>query len=193
MNQPCAPITPKRVVEKDFMRVYCCLKPILPVASSCIEVISDTMVKLLTKDPSKPKFYKFKRVFTETKTQQEIFNEVAIPLIEQLVNGKNGLLLTYDVTNNGKTYAVTGTRQDIDIMPRCLDVLFNSINDFQTKKFTFKLNRANKFIVQSKKKYLNAIEIRFQTTIKSKHIFLHINKFVLNYVKVFFAKYLVLL
>lgn len=144
MKETFTPKTPRS------MRVYCRLKPILPNASSCINVVSDTAVQLSTQDVSKSsKLYKFKRVYTETKTQKEIFDDVALPLIEQLVRGKNGLLFTYGVTGSGKTYTMMGMKQNTGIMPRCLNVLFNSINEFQANRFTFKPNRRNGFIIQS--------------------------------------------
>jgi len=46
-----------------------------------------------------------------------------------------GLLFAYGVTNSGKTYTMTGSGQDQGILPRCLDVLFNSIEEQQAKKY----------------------------------------------------------
>jgi kinesin family protein 23 len=34
-------------------------------------------------------------------------------------------------------------------MPRCLDVIFNSITNYQAKKFVFKPDRMNRFDIQS--------------------------------------------
>lgn len=74
---------------------------------------------------------------------------VALPLVENFINGKNGLLFTYGVTGSGKTYTMTGEPQDAGIMPRCLDVIFNTIANYQTKKFVFKPDKLNGFDVQS--------------------------------------------
>ena len=46
-----------------------------------------------------------------------------------------GLLFTYGITSSGKTYTMTGALDDQGIMPRCLDVLFNSIGGLQAKKY----------------------------------------------------------
>lgn len=78
-----------------------------------------------------------------------MFDEVALPLVEKLIKGNNGLLFTYGVTGSGKTYSMTGVKDNIGIMPRCLDVLFNSIFDYQASKFVFKPDRMNGFEVQS--------------------------------------------
>ena len=50
---------------------------------------------------------------------------------------------------SGKTYAMTGDAQNQGIMPRCLNVLFKTISDYQTKKFVFKPDRLNGFEIIS--------------------------------------------
>ncbi|XP_031366773.1 kinesin-like protein KIF23 isoform X2 [Apis dorsata] len=44
---------------------------------------------------------------------------------------------------------MTGESQDAGIMPRCLDVIFNSIANYQTKKFIFKPDKLNGFDIQN--------------------------------------------
>jgi kinesin family protein 23 len=48
------------------------------------------------------------------------------------------LLFAYGVTGSGKTHTMTGSLQNPGILPRCLDVFFNSIAPMQAKKFVFK-------------------------------------------------------
>ena len=47
----------------------------------------------------------------------------------------SGLLFAYGVTNSGKTYTMAGEPGEPGILPRTLDVLFNSIRDVQTPKY----------------------------------------------------------
>ena len=51
------------------------------------------------------------------------------PLIKDALEGQNGLLFAYGVTNSGKTYTMQGGNTDgsAGILPRTLDVIFNSI------------------------------------------------------------------
>lgn len=93
--------------------------------------------------------FTFKKIFTEIHNQKDVFNIVARPLVENLIKGKNGLLFTYGVTGSGKTYTMTNHKSSVGILPRCLDVLFNTISDYQAKKFVFKPDRMNGFEVQS--------------------------------------------
>ena len=59
------------------------------------------------------------------------------------------LLFAYGITSSGKTYSMTGTPQDQGILPRCLDVLFNSIDELQSKKYVFKPDKMNGFEAQT--------------------------------------------
>uniref|UniRef100_F1KQ94 Kinesin-like protein n=1 Tax=Ascaris suum TaxID=6253 RepID=F1KQ94_ASCSU len=74
-------------------------------------------------------FYKFSYVFDESDSQRVVFERSAVDLIENLVHGRNSLLFTYGVTGSGKTYTMTGntTEASTGILPRTLDVIFNSL------------------------------------------------------------------
>lgn len=89
--------------------------------------------------------YEFGYVFDDSDSQQSVFNRCAVDLIQDLVVGKNGLLFTYgvnrltilknstffQVTGSGKTYTMTGkpTPDGTGVLPRTLDVIFNSIDN----------------------------------------------------------------
>jgi len=78
-----------------------------------------------------------------------VYGSVAQPLVENLLKGRNSLLFTYGVTGSGKTYTMTGNLKHRGIMPRCLDVLFRTISDYQAKKFVFKPDKLNGFEILS--------------------------------------------
>ncbi|KFQ36307.1 Kinesin-like KIF23, partial [Mesitornis unicolor] len=92
--------------------------------------------------------YSFKEVFGTLVVQKTLFDVVAKPLVEDLIRGKNGLLFTYGVTGSGKTHTMTGSPGDGGLLPRCLDMIFNSIGPFQAKRFVFKLDDKNGVDVQ---------------------------------------------
>lgn len=154
------PKTPCRtkVPSKDSLQVYCRLRPMPSLNDvSCITVISDTTLQLTSPETAvnfrsgvyKETQYNFNRVFDDKTSQKSIYDEVALPLVEQLVKGRNGLLFTYGVTGSGKTYTMTGVPSDGGIMPRCLDVLFNSISEYQSRRHIFKPDKMNGFEVQT--------------------------------------------
>lgn len=60
------------------------------------------------------------------------------------------MLFTYGITSSGKTFTVTGKSRDCGILPRTLDVLFNSIKDNMVRfNFIFKPDGQNGFEIRS--------------------------------------------
>ncbi|XP_045678701.1 kinesin-like protein KIF23 isoform X5 [Phyllostomus hastatus] len=142
---------------KDPVGVYCRVRPLsFPDQECCIEVINNTTVQLHTPEgyrlnrngDYKEIQYSFKRVFGPHTTQKELFDVVANPLVDDLIHGKNGLLFTYGVTGSGKTHTMTGSLGEGGLLPRCLDMIFNSIGSFQAKRYVFKSNDRNSMDIQ---------------------------------------------
>ncbi|XP_063702166.1 kinesin-like protein KIF23 isoform X2 [Culicoides brevitarsis] len=145
-------------LNRDPVQVYCRIRPMQSDADlSCLKVISPTTVVL-----TPPEFavnYKvgnlketqctFSQVFDADSKQRDVYMSVAQSLVENLIRGKSGLLFSYGVTGSGKTYTMTGDVKHRGIMPRCLDALFKTISDYQTKKFVFKPDRMNGFEILS--------------------------------------------
>lgn len=115
-----------------------------------LESLSDTAVRMV--DPSRddsrvysgiPRFrlsaaptsstYTFTHVFPPTTQQPEFFVKTTLPIVRSLLDGEDGLLFAYGVTNSGKTYTMQGGSQESSsgILPRIIDVLFNSTEGLQ--------------------------------------------------------------
>nr|XP_028561566.1 kinesin-like protein KIF23 isoform X11 [Podarcis muralis] len=142
---------------KDPVGVYCRLRPLsVPDQECCVKVINTTTVQVHPPDgyrifrngEYKEVQYSFKEVFNIGGTQKHVFDVVAKPLVDDLIHGKNGLLFTYGVTGSGKTYTMTGSPGDGGLLPRCLDMIFNSIGSLQAKRYVFKLDDKNGVEVQ---------------------------------------------
>ncbi|NXS56619.1 KI20A protein, partial [Brachypteracias leptosomus] len=82
--------------------------------------------------------FTFSQVFGPETTQSEFFEGSMKELVRSYVNGVNGLVFTYGVTNAGKTFTIQGTSKDFGILPRSLDVIFNHIRGRQYLKMNFK-------------------------------------------------------
>ncbi|EJW70794.1 hypothetical protein WUBG_18301 [Wuchereria bancrofti] len=93
--------------------------------------------------------YEFSYVFDDSDSQRVVFERTALDLIENLIRGKNSLLFTYGVTGSGKTYTMTGNTEEesIGILPRTLDVIFNSLIN-RIDKCVFKPDGRNGFNVR---------------------------------------------
>ncbi|KFP54753.1 Kinesin-like KIF20A, partial [Cathartes aura] len=73
-----------------------------------------------------------------TFSQSEFFEGSMKEIVRAYVNGVNGLVFTYGVTNAGKTFTIQGTSKDFGILPRSLDVIFNHIRGRYYLKMNFK-------------------------------------------------------
>ncbi|XP_021495631.1 kinesin-like protein KIF23 isoform X4 [Meriones unguiculatus] len=142
---------------KDPVGVYCRVRPLsFPDQECCVEVVNNTTVQLHAPEgyrlnrngEYKETQYSFKRVFGTHTTQKELFDVVASPLVDDLIHGKNGLLFTYGVTGSGKTHTMTGSPGSGGLLPRCLNMIFNSIGSFQAKRYVFKSNDRNSMEIQ---------------------------------------------
>ncbi|KAM9766222.1 kinesin-like protein KIF23 isoform 5-T5 [Menidia menidia] len=144
-------------IEKDPVGVYCRIRPLgTEDEECCIEMISSSTIQLHAPDGLKANRngeyketqYSFKKVFGINTTQMELFEDVAKPLVEDLIHCKNGLLFTYGVTGSGKTFTMTGSPGEGGLLPRSLDMLFNSIGPFQAKRFVLKPDDKNGIEIQ---------------------------------------------
>ncbi|NXH60593.1 KI20A protein, partial [Rhabdornis inornatus] len=82
--------------------------------------------------------FTFSQVFGPETTQSEFFEGSTKDIVRAYVNGVNGLVFTYGVTNAGKTFTIQGTSKDLGILPRSLDVIFNHIRGRHYLKMNFK-------------------------------------------------------
>ncbi|XP_049578266.1 kinesin-like protein KIF23 isoform X1 [Syngnathus scovelli] len=149
---------PKKSGQKDPVGVYCRVRPLGgETEECCIEVISGTTIQLHAPEGFKTNRngeyketqYSFKKVFGVLVSQVELFESVAKPLVDDLIHGRNGLLFTYGVTGSGKTFTMTGSQGLGGLLPRSLDMLFNSIGSFQAKRYVFRSDDKNGIEVQN--------------------------------------------
>jgi kinesin family protein 20 len=87
--------------------------------------------------------YKFTRVFSpsnnpaplisDPNSQANFFKQTTLPLIQDLFNGQNCLLFAYGPTGSGKTWTVQGDGEDPGLLPRAMDVIWNSVKGKESK------------------------------------------------------------
>lgn len=75
--------------------------------------------------------FKFSEIFDQESTQEEVFDKVARPLTESVLEGYNGTIFAYGQTGSGKTFTMSGseTWQLRGIIPRVLAFLFDEIEE----------------------------------------------------------------
>ncbi|KAI0963139.1 hypothetical protein AcW1_000304 [Taiwanofungus camphoratus] len=122
---------------KAFLRIRPHLGDGEPSSEPYLDPISDTAVRMSDPYTSHTRLsnvgpssiYTFSHVFPSETQQPEFFTKTTLPLVRDLLEGESGLLFTYGVTNSGKTYTIQGGSGEgsAGILPRTLDVIFNSI------------------------------------------------------------------
>ncbi|MBW0504235.1 hypothetical protein O181_043950 [Austropuccinia psidii MF-1] len=139
--------------KKEPIKAYLRIRPpniSSNVTSPYIEILNDTEVLLIPpSNPSTSNFnpqdtinakYKFTRVYGPQVSQKEFFDGTGLGLVSDLLQGKSSLCFAYGVTASGKTYTIQGgldnprggQSADPGLLPRTMDVLFNSIGSNQT-------------------------------------------------------------
>ena len=59
----------------------------------------------------------------------EIFNMLAKPIIESVMEGFNGTIFAYGQTSSGKTHTMMGCEEDIGITPLTVQAIFSYIDE----------------------------------------------------------------
>ncbi|CAG0897459.1 unnamed protein product [Cyprideis torosa] len=140
--------TPSPDAFKDPVLVYCRIRP--HDGPTSIKKVDDTTVRLEPPESNVGYDYRFAQVFGPDCTQEELFDVTTQESIKNLLNGKNSLMYTYGVSGSGKTFTVTGTNDNIGLVPRSLDVLFNSLRDLnQLPRCQLKPDGANGYVIVS--------------------------------------------
>ena len=78
--------------------------------------------------------YTFTKVFDEGASQEEIFEEVAMPLLKRFVRGIDALLFAYGATSAGKTFTVKGTDGEPGLLPRMVKSLLTQTPPKNTER-----------------------------------------------------------
>ncbi|XP_055546417.1 protein claret segregational [Wyeomyia smithii] len=116
------------------IRVFCRVRPPLSSELDRLECtwkyLDEQSLEILTTDGSKRMEFSFDHVFHSKTTQEDIFDNVA-PLIQSALDGYNVCIFAYGQTGSGKTYTMDGVSESIGVIPRTVDLIFNSIEDYK--------------------------------------------------------------
>ena len=95
---------------------------------------SQNLIKLKDPNPDKQsepsQEFSFERIYDWNSGQKDFFDQVAKPLIQDVLEGYNGTILAHGQTGSGKTYTIQGNLAEKDqygIIPRAAEEIFKSI------------------------------------------------------------------
>uniref|UniRef100_A0A8D0DTG5 Kinesin-like protein n=1 Tax=Salvator merianae TaxID=96440 RepID=A0A8D0DTG5_SALMN len=91
---------------------------------------------MATEDP--PKQFTFDGAYDMNQNTEQIYNEIAYPLIEGVTEGYNGTIFAYGQTGSGKSFTMQGivdSSTQKGVIPRAFDHLFESVQCAENTKF----------------------------------------------------------
>ncbi|XP_013399469.1 kinesin-like protein KIF11-B [Lingula anatina] len=96
------------------------------------------------------KTFQFDRVFGPKSTQFEVYKEVAMPVIDEVLMGYNCTIFAYGQTGTGKTYTMEGERSggetnwendpEAGIIPRSMAHLFDKLEKIENCEFSVRVS-----------------------------------------------------
>ena len=99
------------------------------VANSVIRKQVDTVSQV--SDMKGSHKFSFDRVFGSEATQADVFQEVAVPAVDGVINGYNGTIFCYGQTGSGKSFTMEGGSLydpvTKGLIPRMFEYLFDKI------------------------------------------------------------------
>ncbi|GLV35272.1 Kinesin-like protein at 64D [Carabus blaptoides fortunei] len=73
--------------------------------------------------------YRFCSIFDQYSRQNDVFDKLARPVVNSVLQGYNGTIFAYGQTGSGKTYSITGSAEyeNRGLIPRTIQYIFNYI------------------------------------------------------------------
>ena len=126
---------------KQTIKIFCRIKPTKAAKKAIYEIqpqdSGDQIVLNVPKDEAvgfvnnkKEEYrFKFEKIFEQDCLQEDIFENVAEPVIDNVISGYNGTIFAYGQTGSGKTFTITGGPEkyaDRGIIPRTIAHFFDT-------------------------------------------------------------------
>jgi len=128
---------------KGNIRVYCRTRPMLPnedkenTGMDHIDHDKDEKsLKIFQNNKTFP--FEFDRVFDTKSTQEQIFDDVS-QLIQSALDGYNVCIFAYGQTGAGKTYTMEGCEDNLGIIPRAMELIFEKCENNKKFGWTYQL------------------------------------------------------
>ena len=121
---------------KAHIDVYARLRPVKkPSANLDVDYASHAISVKMPRDSTQGLInnsrenysFAFSRVLDQTVTQDTVYDTIASPVVESVLEGYNGTIFAYGQTGSGKTFTITGGADryvDRGIIPRAISHIF---------------------------------------------------------------------
>uniref|UniRef100_A0A8C2V2I0 Centromere-associated protein E n=1 Tax=Chinchilla lanigera TaxID=34839 RepID=A0A8C2V2I0_CHILA len=86
------------------------------------------------------KSFNFDRVFHNNETTKNVYEEIAVPIIDSAIQGYNGTIFAYGQTASGKTHTMMGSKDCLGVIPRAIHDIFQKIKKFPDREFLLRVS-----------------------------------------------------
>ncbi|OBS73592.1 hypothetical protein A6R68_15870, partial [Neotoma lepida] len=80
------------------------------------------------------------RVFHSNETTKNVYEEIAVPIINSAIQGYNGTIFAYGQTASGKTHTMMGSEDCLGVIPRAIHDIFQRIKKFPEREFLLRVS-----------------------------------------------------
>ena len=118
-------IRPENKIEKEGKYARC-------VTFDSTNISVDCVPESKVSDFAGHHQFTFDAIFGPDSKQVDVFQEVAAPVVQGVLDGYNGTIFAYGQTGSGKSFTMEGVKGDPNlagIIPRMFDYLFKCINE----------------------------------------------------------------
>ncbi|XP_034555301.1 centromere-associated protein E isoform X5 [Notolabrus celidotus] len=91
-------------------------------------------------DVNSTKSFSFDRVFTADETTNQLYLNIAKPLVVSTVEGYNGTIFAYGQTSSGKTFTMMGSSRAPGVIPLAVEDVFHTIKNCPKKEFLLRVS-----------------------------------------------------
>ncbi|XP_046871867.1 centromere-associated protein E isoform X5 [Hypomesus transpacificus] len=91
-------------------------------------------------DGNLSKSFNFDRVFNSDETTDQLYQELAKPLVVSAVEGYNGTIFAYGQTSSGKTFTMMGSDLIPGVIPLAMEDVFQTIKNWPKKEFLLRVS-----------------------------------------------------
>ncbi|XP_055652281.1 centromere-associated protein E isoform X1 [Falco peregrinus] len=91
-------------------------------------------------DVNGTRVFSYDRVFQSSDNTQQLYDGVAVPIIQSAVQGYNGTIFAYGQTASGKTYTMMGNEDSVGIIPKAIQHVFKIICEIPDREFLLRVS-----------------------------------------------------
>ncbi|KAK3511021.1 hypothetical protein QTP70_029023 [Hemibagrus guttatus] len=91
-------------------------------------------------DGTMTKSFSFDRVFSAEESTNQLYQDIAKPLVVSTVEGYNGTIFAYGQTSSGKTFTMMGSEHNPGVIPLAMADVFQTIKNCPKKEFLLRVS-----------------------------------------------------